>query len=76
MWLFPVVVSYFTAVLGNSSTAVMMLVLLSDERSYGGECQIVYPRRISLDYYQVKQYGGFHKLPAVQTGELYKAVKK
>lgn len=60
------VVSYFSAVSGNSSSAMMILVLLSDKRSCGGGCQIVYPRRITLGYYQVKQYGGFHKLPAVQ----------
>lgn len=64
--LFPAVVSYFTAVSGNSSTGGMILVLLSDKRSHGGGCQTVYPWRMTLDYYQVKQYGGFHKLPAVQ----------
>lgn len=74
--LFPVVVSCFTAVLGSSSTAMMILVRLSDKRNRGDGCQIVYPRRIILEYYQVKQYGGFHKLPAVQKVGLCKTVKK
>lgn len=39
--LFPVVVSYFTAVSGNSSTAMMVLVLLSDKRNRGDGCQFI-----------------------------------
>lgn len=39
--LFPVVVSYFTAVSGSSSTAVIILVLLSDKRNHGDGCQFI-----------------------------------
>jgi len=71
------VVSYFTAVSGNSSAVTMILIpFLTRESLRRDGCRIVCSRTLTLDYYQVKQCGGTHKLPAVQEVGLCKPVKK